>query len=86
MSCIKNGKVSSAVSVFEYYNKKLGEAPKDVTLQELPLNSPCGKVCKEVIDAATALLKLCPDFEAAPQYRFQVLSAVDFQIEVFWRG
>ena len=67
-------------SVFEYFRDQLHREPADETLRELPLESPCGRDCKQAIDeAALQLRKPEPDTDAI------VRNASD-QVEIFWRG
>jgi hypothetical protein len=40
------------MSIHEYFAEQLGVEPDEPTLWECPLDSPCGRSCKQVVDAA----------------------------------
>jgi hypothetical protein len=49
-----------SVNVFEYFHRSLGVAPRDPTLRQLPIVSPCGVECVAVINAGFAYLERIP--------------------------
>jgi len=71
-----------SVNVFEYFHRTLGVAPRDPTLRQLPLVSPCGADCKAVIDAASAYLKIA---DPHPSVRRPFFESVNAAVEILWR-
>lgn len=71
------------ITVSEYFKKQLGRNPEDATLSGLSINSPCGKDCVKVIDAAKNLLAVA---DPHPDVVNPILKGTNAAVEVFWRG
>jgi hypothetical protein len=71
----------NAPSVYTYFLNKLGHTPYDVAFMDLRLDSPCGKDCKQTIDACTESIAVC-DRAARPA----LLEAANITCEVFLYG
>ena len=75
------------MNVFDYYVTKLGVKPNDPSLYDLPLNSPCGRDCKGVIDAAKRFLTYASNaYGSKSHIREQTLKNTFDIVEVFLRG
>lgn len=42
-------------NIYDYFKQQLGRAPDDVSLRDMPMDSPCGEDCQRAIDAAKNL-------------------------------
>ena len=92
---IKDGTIpKSAVAhvevpeIFKEYTDRVLPLPweletpdENARLQDLPVDSNCGRACVAVVDAAAALVELLEDADAAP-----VRNAVLRQCEVYFYG
>jgi hypothetical protein len=72
-----------AGSVFNYFIEKLGVAPADETLTELPIDSPCGQACVRSIDRYAAMIA---EMDPHPQVRRPLIESAKAQVEVLWCG
>jgi hypothetical protein len=74
-------------NVHEYFVKRLGLAPDEASLKDLPCDSNCGKDCVAAIDAACKFLKHA---EAATgkdgEAYTQTLEALNDILETYWCG
>jgi hypothetical protein len=68
-------------SVFGYFRQKFGIDPRDESLIELALDSPCGQDCRRVIDAAHQFF-----IAADPAVHPKIREAANMAVEIFWRG
>lgn len=72
--------------IFDYYKTRLGIAPGDATLRELPLHSACGADCAAAIDAAAELIA---QINRASENAVQILAVqaiAENVVSIFWRG
>lgn len=72
-------------SIYDYFARKLGRAPQDATLKELPVQSGCGVDCKAAIDGAAALMRashMAIGSTRAPAIR----EIAEETVRVFWHG
>ena len=75
------------MSVYDYFQKMLGCAPRDESLRELPMDSNCGRDCEKVIASAAIMLEGARVAgTTGAGVRATVLSLVNDTVEVFWRG
>lgn len=75
-----------ATTVYQYFEDKVGRRPHDETLDTLGLETPCGRVCRDVIDAAVKLAEVAPDAMGTTLHADALFELVNFQVEVLWRG
>lgn len=80
-------------NIADYFSKKLGAAPSDESLRQLPLASSCGQDCAQAIDLAAGLLEhVRAAFGSNPhghpfyQAEEQLIDVARRVIEVYWRG
>lgn len=72
-----------SASVFGYFLSMFDVKPKDRSLNNLPLTTPCGQACAEAIDLGK---QMWDKFDPHPDVRKAILEAVNAQIEILWRG
>jgi len=77
------GPVVPITNMHDYFYTTFGQTPRDKSLFQLPVDSPCGADCKRVIDLAKAFLDAAG---RETSVRPHVLAAVNEAIETFWRG
>jgi hypothetical protein len=81
---------ATTVSVWDYFRKSFGLPPDDDTLLSLPINSPCGRECQDLIEKAVQDLidKAVDDLAADPDpdFRALLLQRLNQDIEIKWRG
>lgn len=72
------------MNVYDYFVAKLGDAPSDETLKQLPVDSVCGAECKTAIDRAAAFIESVR--LAGIGDPSIVVDMASDAVEVFWRG
>lgn len=69
------------MDIYTFYLHVLGFRPRDDTLNELPVDSPCGYDCARAIAAAKAMMQVTD-----PSSHHYIKYAIDDCVQVFWRG
>jgi hypothetical protein len=72
------------MNVYEYFLHHLNVRPSDDTLQELPVETSCGRDCRQAIDAAKALIVITD--KADPHLKTLIVDATDGCVTTFLRG
>lgn len=72
-------------SIFDYFARKLGQAPQDATLRELPVASGCGVDCKAAIDGAAALMRASTNAIGSTRAP-AICEIAEETVRVFWHG
>jgi hypothetical protein len=70
-------------TVFDYFTEKLGFEPYELTLNELGIDTPCGKGCVESIDKFATLLT---HVDPHPSVTEPLIQSANAQVEVLWLG
>lgn len=73
--------IKAVAETYTYFTNKLGEAPRDQTLRELDLETPCGQSCKTAIDSAVTFLSAVDS-----SLRDDIVRLANDAVEIFWRG
>ena len=71
-------------SVADLFEETFHQTADDKSLDELPVNSPCGYGCQKVIEAGKAFMLTCEG--AGEDMRDKILAIVEEAIGVYWRG
>ena len=75
----------TAESIYDYFARKLGAAPSDQTLKELPLRSGCGVDCQDAIDIAAEFIR-ASDQAVGDKRTAQIREIAEETCRVFWHG
>lgn len=79
--------IGEQMNVAEYFQAKFEAEPRDGTLADLPIESPCGQQCKAAIDAGQALLThIHAAIGTETIESAWVIEATDVVCQVYWRG
>lgn len=73
--------IDPPLNVFQYYVLRLGKRPEDNTLRQLPVNSPCGLECAQVI-----ALAVCMKSVIDPLCWDELHVVTQHAISIKWRG
>ena len=72
--------------VYEYFEHKLGVAPRTAELKTMPLDSPCGDDCKTAIDAAHRFMRSCAAAFGEQRAQEMVVEQINEVVECFVFG
>jgi hypothetical protein len=78
---VASGTQPPAADMFSYFAQTLCRAPRERTLRNLPVASPCGEQCKAAVDAAKAFKDATDSSVHA-----EIIEAANHAIEVYWIG
>jgi hypothetical protein len=70
-------------TVFDYFTEKLGVEPDETTLNELGMDTPCGKDCVKSIDMFAVLLAHVDPHRSVTE---PLIQSANSQVEVLWIG